>query len=237
MKKQLIFFIVTAFCFYEGRSQDKGIPYDYPVKPGTREWRSLKSHDEMVKACQLPLNSIRSLKTSDLLQTCLTYPLSMDLMAFSNLKDGFAKTFNDFNGYQELKTRSDIGSAFLEMFSKISLDEINVQPNNTLKGNFTILVSLMEIMASDDRILSKLSSKQQISLSKKVLDNMPLKEKYSEHFGTLGKYTSAFLLANILVSREKVTLKVDDKIIQFANTMQLSNEKTIDDIVRYSKND
>lgn len=30
-------------------SQQKDTPYDYPVKPGTDQWKALTSHEEMIK--------------------------------------------------------------------------------------------------------------------------------------------------------------------------------------------
>jgi hypothetical protein len=48
--------------------------YDYPVKPGTAEWKALGSHVEMLKVCQIPDSNLTRMSTADLLETVLNYP-------------------------------------------------------------------------------------------------------------------------------------------------------------------
>ena len=48
-----------------------GQAWDYPVKPGTEEWKSLKSHCEKISVCQIPNEILKNCSTEDLLEICL----------------------------------------------------------------------------------------------------------------------------------------------------------------------
>jgi len=55
-------------------SQDQEVTWDFPVKPGTEEWKSLESRNERAKACQIPDDVLPSLSTGRLIELCLSYP-------------------------------------------------------------------------------------------------------------------------------------------------------------------
>jgi len=74
------------------------LPWDYPVKPGTEEWKQFKSHKEMTDACQIPEKILSSLSTKDLTAICLQYPLLIDMFAFNIPDYGIDAVFDNFNG-------------------------------------------------------------------------------------------------------------------------------------------
>ena len=41
--------------------------YEYPIKPGTDQWKALKNQKEKVAACQLPDSILESVSTIELL--------------------------------------------------------------------------------------------------------------------------------------------------------------------------
>ena len=81
--------------------------WDFPVKSGTAEWKTLKSRDEKIKKCQIPSEILKSLTTQELVEICANYPLNMDAYAYSNISIGMAVVTASFNGYQELFKRND----------------------------------------------------------------------------------------------------------------------------------
>ena len=95
--------------------------YKYPIQPGTDSWKKLMTHDEMVQVTQIPENILKIIPTSDLLSTCFTYPLLMDVFAFNNLKTGYQTVLGKFNGFQELKLRKDLGIHFTDAYGKIDI--------------------------------------------------------------------------------------------------------------------
>lgn len=64
-------------------------PYEYPVVPGTEAWKSLKSHDEMVKVCNVPDTIVKRMTTEALFETIMTYPLLYDMLCYSSFDQGY----------------------------------------------------------------------------------------------------------------------------------------------------
>jgi hypothetical protein len=96
--------IIIVFCLVAGvvsAQTATKVAWDYPVKPGTEEWKKFQSSEEMVNACQIPDAVLSSLSTEELTELCLQYPLIEYVFAFDNLNSGFDKLFSDFNGIRE----------------------------------------------------------------------------------------------------------------------------------------
>lgn len=83
--------------------------WDYPVKPGTDEWRSL-SYEEKIASQQIPLETLNSMSTKELFQAWLELPGRLELLAYNSMQQGFEVTVLHFNVLPELMKRKDIGS-------------------------------------------------------------------------------------------------------------------------------
>lgn len=83
-------------------------PYEFPIQPGTDEWKKLKSHTEKVDVCQIPNNILENMTTEALAETVINYPLSADMFAYSSPNKGFQQVYSVFNGLQELASRLDV---------------------------------------------------------------------------------------------------------------------------------
>ena len=53
--------------------------WDYPIKPGTEAWQALSTHEDMLKACQIPAEILKTVSTEELIELCLAYPLLGDI--------------------------------------------------------------------------------------------------------------------------------------------------------------
>ena len=105
MKKSKIIFetLIMLMLFFTCLiGQERLNPYKFPLKPGDEGWKSLKTHVEKVNVIQIPDSILVSLTTGDLIQTCMNYPLFIDMFAFNSSQYGFNKIMNDFNGFKEL---------------------------------------------------------------------------------------------------------------------------------------
>jgi hypothetical protein len=105
MKLLIIVLLIVPIVAF---SQNKEPQWDFPVKPGTEQWKKLENNKVKVDACQLPEILLKKTSTDDLLEICLQYPLLYNLFAFNNKMDGINRLFNDFNGIRELFKRKDI---------------------------------------------------------------------------------------------------------------------------------
>jgi len=81
--------------------------YDYPIKPGTEEWKSIPDYRERVKRCQIPDEILHSISTYDLVETCINYPFFGEMRFFDSMPDGFEIAAKNFNGFQELIKRQE----------------------------------------------------------------------------------------------------------------------------------
>lgn len=83
-------------------------PYDYPVVPGTDEWRALKSHEEMVEACRVPEEILKEMTTEALFETAMTYPLLSDMLFYSDMRQGYEITKENCDIFKELFAKPDV---------------------------------------------------------------------------------------------------------------------------------
>ena len=47
-----LLFVCMNFCFVF--AQQSEVDWDYPIKPGSMEWKKLKNSYKKIKACQIP---------------------------------------------------------------------------------------------------------------------------------------------------------------------------------------
>ena len=82
-------------------------PYDYPVLPGTDEWKLLGGVEERIAACAVPPELLKAMTTKALTETVCRYPLFANVHAYGNIKAGLAALSGYFDGVEVLKTRPD----------------------------------------------------------------------------------------------------------------------------------
>lgn len=59
--------------------------YQFTTFPGTEAWRSLDMNADKHALLQIPEDTLRVISTQRLLETCLYYPMIMEVFAFDNL--------------------------------------------------------------------------------------------------------------------------------------------------------
>lgn len=109
MKRTLLFIwniFIIIFVSFNAKAESPN-NWDYPVKPGTSTWFELSSHDEMIKACQIPEEILKSTPTKELIELCLNYPLLGDIFAYNKIQEGVSRVSEQFNGLNELINRDD----------------------------------------------------------------------------------------------------------------------------------
>jgi hypothetical protein len=156
MKKiQLLLFSLT---FISLTAQVSTSGWDFPVKPGSEKWKSLKSHTEMVEICQIPDNLIHSLSTKDLIDVCLNYPLFFSLTAFNNMQEGFEQVSTEFNGFKELYQRKDFGKELFILYQNIRIDDVKTLSTNLDKGRYMFRTFYLELMLAQNNVFNNLSN-------------------------------------------------------------------------------
>lgn len=212
---------VTSF------SQEIGEVYSSQVKPGTDKWKQFQTHQEMVLGSQIPNEKLSSLSTSALINACLEYPLAFDVFAFDNLKNGFLTCFGKFNGYQELLSRPNAGKEVLNKFINVNPNNIDLLKSDIDKGNFTLSLTVLEMLLSQREILNQLNGDERTLILKYAIENKRSKIKHKDHFSTLGLFSLAYLVGNTL-SENSIELTKYEKI--FIEKMMLKDENIMNQI-------
>lgn len=91
-------------------------------------WQYLETNDERWAALQLPEDMLSTISTEDLVEACMTYPLSLDCFAYNNVESGVAAVISHFNGFTELKKREDAFDKVLDFYDR-KLEEIEMFGN------------------------------------------------------------------------------------------------------------
>jgi hypothetical protein len=168
--------------------------WDYPVKPGTEEWKKFKSHDEMVESCQIPENILSSLPTEDLAKLCLRYPLLIDIFAFNSTNYGLDKLFKEFNGIREFYEREDAPETLTGQYARKvqGFSFLERKVSDSEKGEFIISVSVLEALLSRVEMKNDAGRKA----CKKILQNLVSgyegKRRYANYFAGFGLRTNFY---------------------------------------------
>ncbi|MBR3507922.1 MAG: hypothetical protein IKO03_03910 [Lachnospiraceae bacterium] len=117
MKKRIammLSYILILFCMLQNsvvhaNGADIGKitePYDYPIKPGTEEWRALPSVVERREACEIPQEVLGRMTTDALAESVITYPFLIDALGcFGSFETGINWIATYFSGIDELLSR------------------------------------------------------------------------------------------------------------------------------------
>ncbi|MDR0505675.1 MAG: hypothetical protein LBH32_02495 [Dysgonamonadaceae bacterium] len=62
--KKIIYLFVFALMTVCLHGQEKKLIWDYPVKPGMKEWADFTTRRQMVDACQIPQNILNTLSNN-----------------------------------------------------------------------------------------------------------------------------------------------------------------------------
>lgn len=89
-------------------------PYQYPILPGTAEWRALNTLEEKIRACHVDEELLASMTTPALLETVLTYPLLVNIYAFNSIESGMKNVSMYFPGISLLAAREDVNGCLIE---------------------------------------------------------------------------------------------------------------------------
>lgn len=204
-------------------------PYLFQAKGGTEGWRKIQSHDEMIRRCQMPNDSLTHISTDRLIETCLSYPMLLDFLAHDNIKVGFEKTMNSFNGFTELIQRKDVKDRLTRFFLNLRMEAVDTIKSTIGKGDFTFKVTALELMITHDSIMNSIDSDNRILLIHDIVKKYQIMPQHFLHYGNFGKFSMAYLLVKIM-SRHNLLDKQDDSIRLFMEKMIVTDPKVIDGV-------
>jgi len=148
--------LLVGLLFYGGETSTSDV-YDYPIKPGTDEWKAFGSHEEMLKACQIPEEILHRMSTTALVETVLNYPLIMDWLAYDTFEIGIESVRKQFNGLSELLSRNDAGVSLMALYQTIDPTTWDVDSPIAERAEYYFRLLNIELLLSKDSVISNLS--------------------------------------------------------------------------------
>jgi hypothetical protein len=206
MKTRIILFFLFV-CFYAAQAQNKKLDWDYPIKPGSEEWRNFNSMDEVHTACQIPEHILKAIDTESLVEICHNYPVYMFLFAFNSPQDGFDAFYSNFNGVRELFSREDVGHYMLKKYQTISMEDISPLWRSEIKGAFVFKTKFFEITLAQDQVIQSLEPNERKLLLKDALGKLDVKISNSDLFGKSALSINTWLLAKILSTENRLQME------------------------------
>lgn len=207
-------------------------PYDFPVKPGTPEWKELKSGDEMAEVCQVPQGILDSMTVEALVLTCINYPLLGSIMASNNVHEGLDLLIPHSNCLQKLVTQKDADEILVEEYSKIKLREKSIDVPDYKDFNLEVLLTHPNILDNmNDVLLHKLKGF--------VYRNLIGKINRSDLYGRISVENNAYILMKLLNRQghgpELVSLSKAQDIEIFEQNGQFCSEELLQAIINLGK--
>jgi hypothetical protein len=195
---------------------DKKTVWDYPVKPGSEEWATFTSGQQMQEACQIPKEILRTLNTKELTEICMNYPLSKDYLAFNDEREGIAIMIKNFNGLAELGRRNDGAKELMRIYKDFPVFAHTIQ---VTPQNYDIVYKLpfLEVLLSDDTFIHQLSSEELTELRNIVRSKYSNKANNSNVY-SLYNVKRTFLLGAVVIDRQKdktISVKQQDVVRRF----------------------
>lgn len=205
MKTLLTFFIFVVFFLCNALAQEKNKAWDYPVKPGSEEWRKFTTSQEMHEACQIPDVILKSLTTAALAEICLKYPLFFEYTAFNDEREGIRIMIERFNGLTELSRRSDGALALVSLYKEMPIIT-QLQDEKSPHYDTPYKMPFLELLLSNTVFFNQLELKEQAAL-KQIMQS-----KYEgkvEHLDVYSLYNikKTMLLGALILDKQAEVLK------------------------------
>jgi len=220
----------------DGLSTPSGPIYSYPVRPGSPEWKALRSHAEMVEVCQVPEDILENMSTAALVSTCLSYPLLGEIFAFNSTQDGIDTVTSRSNCLRALLERPDAAEELLQLYKRMSPSGFDKKLSLLEKGEYAMDLAYVEILLAQDSLLASLERNDRIVLLREYMKKLRSKNQYPEVYGHFSQTTVVFGMARTLSRIDppnfRRKLNQDSKLERFIEECGPLDKETAAEVVR-----
>lgn len=168
--------------------------YDYPIKPGTEEWRQLTTSEERVAAFQIPDDILNSMSTEGLIESVLNNPFYVEIYLANVPQQGFNSFYDEFSSVQVLMQRSDLAEKLIERYNQMdpSCNENNWPSLGGAGRNNNFAFSFIELLIAQRAVLEQIIDNQETKPFLQLVLN-----KYEEKI--LNDYSDTGLTYSMLI--------------------------------------
>lgn len=205
--------------------------YSFPIIPGTDAWKSI-SHTQRVASLQLPTDTLQSISTARLLETCLYYPFNIDIFALDDQLYSFHRVKEQFNGYAELYQRTDFVQQLMNLYSARNVALRNQMEIGYEKGRYATDYCILEFLFTDATLLA--SDTQIVQIATILYGKKEQKTQCS--YGNINKVVIALAIGRCL-QRDNAFSDYQGTTLQtFLQTGKLTNVDDLDYIYIKARN-
>lgn len=185
-------------------AQEKKI-WDYPIKPGSQEWASFTTGQQMLEACQVPKKVLNTSTTKELVDICLNYPMFFDYSASNDERKGISKMISDFNGLSELSKRKDGTFELINAYKEYPVFT-EIQQESSKDYYTPYKLPFLELLLADGAFMNQLDKQKSAELEKIILEKYVSKLK-NFHVYSLYNIKKTFLLGAIVINNHSIADK------------------------------
>ena len=176
--------------------------YLYPVIPGTEEWIALGGYEERLASVQLPADTLQSISTARLLESCLYNPFIIDIFAFDDQVQQMGRERNYLNCLDEYYNRPDCLSELVSLYSSRQVtfifDISECDENQCDRGRYQIDYDIMEVMMAYMNTIMDFSSNEIKDVVSALLDKTTRWEQYFDTYHVAHKREVLLLMGRLL---------------------------------------
>ncbi|HEY9422833.1 MAG TPA: hypothetical protein VIW92_15580, partial [Thermoanaerobaculia bacterium] len=193
-----------------------GDAYEYPIRPGSAVWKTLQSHDDMVRVTQVEESLLASMSDEGLVRTVLSYPLLGDVLAYNSPQQGFDAIRSQFGGLRELLGREGAAELLLRRYQQTDAADVPAVLSLEEQGRRTRDLFHVEILLAQPEILAGMNDELLDELLLETLVKREQKLERLEVYGFAGLESTAFTAVRALeraqpgpATRNKVSQKMN----------------------------
>jgi len=230
MKLLILILFVPIIAF----SQLESPKWDYPVKPGSKEWLSVPDFMKRLELLNIPAPLLKKISTEELVKSCLNYPEIQLVFTRNDLQLGYNFIRSSFNGFVELESRPDAGKELMKVYAGYKPDGFDLNSTDLEIGKFICEITYIEILMAQTEILNKLNPGDSKELMTICSQKYKVKKDRQKYYGGIGLETTALILAR-QQDKKLINVKVkygDQKINAFINNLIFDDISLLDDIVK-----
>jgi hypothetical protein len=143
-------------------------PYEFPIRPTSKEWGSISSSKEMLAVCQIPDSILKNISTKALAETCLNYPLFFEYTASNDERSAIEVMIQNFNGLKELSQRDDGMIELMKLYQELP---IRKESTSKIQANDVPYKTMyLELVLADKNFVGK-ANYSELQELKKILLN------------------------------------------------------------------
>lgn len=172
--------------------------YLYPVIPGTEEWIALGSYEARLESVQLPMDTLKDISTTRLLETCIYNPFMIDVWALDDHFYSMEHLRGRLNCLEEFYNREDALTELVSLYSSRQVEFVFEIQDQYDRGRYHTDYAYMELMMAYMNTIMDFSSNEIKDVVSVLLDKTDRWELYYEEYGAAYKGDVLLLMGRLL---------------------------------------